>query len=175
MDACLGRLVCRFALVCVVAILCTGFKTPGGRRTPDGACSRAAAPGGRGSGGTAGGRARCAQRDSHVTGLAAPPLHLRRTAGCRRASPRAPPVTSWPPSRPPTAPRGNGHPPGAPVLSRARDRACNETSVCVRAATGIMAGIYRWPAALSPHGTARSRVSGLVACPSFIHPRASRQ
>jgi hypothetical protein len=38
-----------------------------------------------------------------------------RTCGARRAAapalPWAPPVTGWPPSRPPTPLRGNGHPP----------------------------------------------------------------
>ena len=40
---------------------------------------------------------------------------------------------------------------------------------------GIIAGIYRWPAVLSPRATARSRVSGPFACPSFTHPWASHQ
>ena len=45
--------------------------------------------------------------------------------GARRAAARALlralPVTGWPPLRPPTAPtRGNGHSPGAPILSRPR-------------------------------------------------------
>jgi hypothetical protein len=57
-----------------------------------------------------------------TSGLAASPLHLRHAAGCRPSVNPALPVTCWLPSRQPIAPRGNGHPPGAPVLSRSGGR-----------------------------------------------------
>lgn len=68
---------------------------------------------------SAGGRdapAGCSLRPAGSSALA--PGGARRAAA--RALPRAPPVTSWPPSRRQPRPRGNGHPPGAPVLTRAR-------------------------------------------------------
>jgi len=46
-----------------------------------------------------------------------------------------------------------------------------ETPAGARALASIIAGIYRWPAVLSPRATAKSRVSGLFACPEF-HPSA---
>ena len=53
------------------------------------------------------------------------------TCGARRAAahalPRTPPVTSSPPSRPPTAPAQEGHP-GAPVLIRAYRKDGQETA-----------------------------------------------
>jgi hypothetical protein len=46
------------------------------------------------------------------------PCGARRAAA--QALPRTPPATGWPPSPRRAHPRKNGHPPGAPVLSRAK-------------------------------------------------------
>jgi hypothetical protein len=102
----------------------TSLKARGARRAPDGALTshELARPGGRCDGGaTLGGTGAKRPRDSHRNQTGSSALDLRRTAGCR---PSATPGTArhrlaavTPADR---ASRENGHPPGAPALSRAK-------------------------------------------------------